>query len=1114
MSQKTAPDPLGPATASPATMRDPSVSTPASVELIGDAPIAAGRSGAAILSSHEVAGRAPDDANEPAPSTRSASHPFARAEARRYESIAELGAGGMGHVRSAFDHRLQRPVALKQVGAELRNHPQIADRFAREAWITASLDHPAIVPIFDAGQDRDGGLYYTMRLIRGRTLTTAITQAGNLTARLSLIRQFLVACEAIAYAHSRGIVHRDLKPDNILVGEFGETQVVDWGLARRLDEDYEQAPQLPRSPTNDAAVTAQGAVLGTPAYMAPEQARGASGDRRSDVYSLGQIFFEIVMGQRLFADGSARTVLAAMRSGARPRLSPMLKDVPRELGAILEKALAIDPTQRYPDARALAADISQFLDGRRVSAHRYSALQELALWLRPYRLPLLVAGIAMILLWGLALWAFRRTSRERDAARQAETRARTALREADRHLSRALVEQALSAQGVEAQADAEVLAAHALTLTESPDARGVLAAMALADRPVLQERTPLPRCQSLRLRRDGAILCIEPGAVALWQGRPLRRIFLTELAVEDATWLDERGTAAVSTPDQHALVLDGQSGVQLQQPGGPLLGPRGWLDATGTEGVAYQLNPRGISRLHREGGVVPELTPCRGRGTHLAAAFNATQRRLAVACSDGLIVLCTPDGRELGRISTPMGTIRPGVASLAFAPDGSRLAAAGLDGGVQVLAVEGGTLHRELTHRNGFIRSLHFSPDGRRLLLLSDRGGATLWEPATQSPPRHLPLAAAQTAAWDADGQAVWIAGSELLHWMFPPARPLRLPVDTGGPGLAGAVLSPDGRSVALARGDGFLEVLSTESGLRQFIERAQDGVLKGVHYLHRGTTTHTELLTWGMGQPGLRRYSMIGEVLQSVPMASLRRAALFPSGWLVALSYSLELRLYDVRREPPTTVIFPTRREPVDAAQSHDERSVAVLDLEGMIYTLVDQAPQPVLRRLGQRADALALALSATGDALAVALPGRIEIIDMASGQTRHDWPYPGRQVLDVALSADGRYLATADLDQLARVFSLETGALMAVLRGHSGGVASVSFSADSQTLVSASWDGTARLWGLRVLDQPAQKLLEEAEKSWGITLASLGGTQLGATAAPAAPNENPAAPQSTADR
>jgi serine/threonine protein kinase len=199
-----------------------------------------------------------------------------------YSFGREVARGGMGRVVAAHDLRIGRPVAVKEL---LDSSPSTAARFEREARITARLQHPGIVPIYEIGTWPDGTPFYAMRLVEGKTLSAALAEADN---RLALLPSVIAACEAIAFAHAHDVIHRDLKPSNIMVGAFGETVVIDWGLAKTLDEADDRDVGPYRSvPESD--LTAVGEVMGTAAYMPPEQANAEPVDRRADVYSLGAI---------------------------------------------------------------------------------------------------------------------------------------------------------------------------------------------------------------------------------------------------------------------------------------------------------------------------------------------------------------------------------------------------------------------------------------------------------------------------------------------------------------------------------------------------------------------------------------------------------------------------------------------------------------------------------------------------------------------------------------------------------------------------------------------------------------------------------------------------------
>jgi outer membrane protein assembly factor BamB len=296
-------------------------------------------------------------------------------EADRFEVRGEVARGGLGKVLEAHDRVLQRPVALKTL---LRDRPDAHARFQRETLLTARLQHPNIVPVYDGGLDAEGLPYLSMRLVHGRTLEQAIAEAEGLAGRLELLPAVVDACHAVAYAHSQRIVHRDLKPDNVLVGAFGETVVIDWGLAKDLDApDDDPAIDLGDgfSMASGDSLTRVGSVVGTPAYMPPEQAAGQPVDAAADVYSLGAVLYHTLLGQRPYAD--ADDIVAAVIAGGPEPLRRLLPAVPRDLAAIVERAMARRPADRYDSAEALARDLERFRAGGTVLAHRYSTSERL-----------------------------------------------------------------------------------------------------------------------------------------------------------------------------------------------------------------------------------------------------------------------------------------------------------------------------------------------------------------------------------------------------------------------------------------------------------------------------------------------------------------------------------------------------------------------------------------------------------------------------------------------------------------------------------------------------------------------------------------------------------------
>jgi hypothetical protein len=340
----------------------------------------------------------------------------------RYVFGEELGRGGMGRVVEATDSRLGRKVAVKEAlprGLDLRR------RFEREVRITAKLEHPSIVPLYDAGVTAEGNPFYVMRKVSGQPLDKLIGDARTLDDRLMLVPNMLAAIDAIAHAHRRDIVHRDLKPGNVLVGEHGETVVIDWGLAKAIGED-DDAPADPVDPTlapSDVVETQIGAVFGTPGFMAPEQARGEALDARSDVYALGACLYQLLSGRPPHHGTSATEVIDRALTTAPPALAALVGGVPPELVAIVDKALAYEPADRYPDAAALAEDVRRFLAGQLVAAHRYTPRQRLGRFLRKHRAIVGVSTLATVALAGVGVFSVRGVLHERDKAQRAEASA-------------------------------------------------------------------------------------------------------------------------------------------------------------------------------------------------------------------------------------------------------------------------------------------------------------------------------------------------------------------------------------------------------------------------------------------------------------------------------------------------------------------------------------------------------------------------------------------------------------------------------------------------------------------------------------------------------------------
>jgi formylglycine-generating enzyme required for sulfatase activity/serine/threonine protein kinase len=384
---------------------------------------------------------------------------------KRYTVHGEIARGGMGAIVRVFDEDFRRALAMKVVlpdgpkdvaSGTSSMSPKLLARFLAEAQITGQLDHPGIVPVHEIGLADDGRLYFTMKLVEGRDLKHIYQlvfdglEDWNLTRALGVL---LKACEAIAYAHKKGVIHRDLKPANIMVGSFGEVFVMDWGLARVLGTDAAsdlggaarevasaESVRTDRSDvrgleTASGLLTVDGDVLGTPAYMPPEQARGEieSLTARSDVYSLGAMLYQLLSKEVPYVPRGSklthRDVLARVIAGPPRALHTIDAQLPAELVAICEKAMERDPAARYPDMLALAEDLRAYLERRVVAAYETGAFAEIKKWIaRNKALAGASAALALSLLIGmivsssLYVKASRETERADAKATEAEHR--------------------------------------------------------------------------------------------------------------------------------------------------------------------------------------------------------------------------------------------------------------------------------------------------------------------------------------------------------------------------------------------------------------------------------------------------------------------------------------------------------------------------------------------------------------------------------------------------------------------------------------------------------------------------------------------------------------------
>jgi serine/threonine-protein kinase len=323
----------------------------------------------------------------------------------RYRAVRLHARGGLGEVFVAIDRELRRQVALKEIQDRHAADAVSRERFVREAEITGRLEHPGIVPVYGLGRYPDGRPFYAMRFIKGETLRDAIRDyhamppgPGRRLAFRELLQRFVAVCNAVAFAHSQGVVHRDLKPNNVMLGGYGETLVVDWGLAKYVSHDDPGGEPSGEPVSGDSDMTAAGSVMGTPAFMSPEQAEGRTADTgpSADVYSLGATLYELLTDRPPVNEGDLAEVIAAVREGRFPPPRRVNADVPRALEAVCLKAMALKPADRYAGAAELARDVERWLADEPVSAYREPWPTRVARWGRRHRTLVAAAGVLLV----------------------------------------------------------------------------------------------------------------------------------------------------------------------------------------------------------------------------------------------------------------------------------------------------------------------------------------------------------------------------------------------------------------------------------------------------------------------------------------------------------------------------------------------------------------------------------------------------------------------------------------------------------------------------------------------------------------------------------------------
>ncbi|QDU21860.1 WD40 repeat domain-containing serine/threonine-protein kinase [Urbifossiella limnaea] len=964
----------------------------------------------------------------------------------RYVLGEEIARGGMGVVYRAADTVLGREVAVKVLGNRYGASSAAARRFADEARIAAQLQHPGIPPVHDLGTLPDGRPFLAMKLIRGRTLDYLLANRPDPAHdRGRFVAVFEQVCHALAYAHSHHVIHRDLKPSNVMVGAFGEVQVMDWGLAKVLSgaapaggdaaaTAAEAEMEVRSLRDSDGTFTQAGSVLGTPAFMPPEQALGVVGkiDRRSDVFGLGAVLAVILTGEPPFAGGSAESLRLRAAQGlvgdCFARLDACGADP--ELVALCRRCLAPRPESRPADADEVARAVAALrvaaeerarqaeLDRVKAVGERAAAEVKAAEQRKRWRVQVAlgvtalglvaaaVLGVALNSLWQRAEWAKEVAVSERGKAEEAQGTAERA-----RDL-------AIQAEGVAERARE----AEAAAKKDAEREREKLAVFEYG-------RAVEVAHQEWRGNSVSTTLAILAGSrkdLRGWEWGYLHRLCQSDL-------LTLRGHAGVVSsasfsPDGARVVTAGMDRIA-----------RVWDANSGAGLVVFKGHTDGVR----------------------SASFSPDGSRVATAGSDWTARLW--DAKTGVELLVLKGHAE-GVTSASFSPDGARVVTASRDGTARVWDAKNGFAVLAVKGHADAVSSAAFSPDGSRIVTTSADQTARVWD-ATDGSARlvlkgHTGVA---SACFSPDGSRVVTGGYDRTARVWDVSTGAELLVIRCHSGVASACFSPDGGRIVTASVDTTARVWDATRGDEVLAFRGHTDGVRFAAFSPDGTRVVTASAD-SSARVWDARYGP--EFLAIRAHADGVRSARFDAGGtrVVTTGKDGTVRAWDAR----TGAGVPNPGDHPDAVQpgavGPDRARVITTNEDGTARVRDALTGAELLTLRGHAAGVLSAAFDSDGSRIVTASKDRTaRVWDAKTGSGLAVLKGHVDEVTSAAFSPDGTRIVTGSEDTTARVWDAKTGAELLAFKGHADAVSSAAFSPDGTRIVTGSWDKTARVWDSR---------------------------------------------------